>query len=87
MNICGVLVHANPAKVDTVLAALAGLPGVEMHQTGSGGRIVVTVEDGGNTTALDTMAAIHRLDGIVAASLVYHHFEPEMPAISAVAPA
>ena len=27
-------------------------------------------------TGIDTLRDIHRLDGIVAASLIYHHFEP-----------
>jgi len=85
MNVCGVLIHANPRKVEAVLAALGALPGVEVHQTGTGGRIVATVEDEDGRAALDTMAAIHRLDGIVAASLVYHHFEPE-PAAGGAAP-
>jgi len=82
MNICGVLVHAFPAKVAAVCTGLAGLDGVEIHQTASGGRIVVTVEDTDATSAIDTLAAIHRLDGIVAASLVYHHFEPAAEAAS-----
>ena len=80
MNICGVLVHVMPAKVDAIATALGGLAGVEVHQRAGDGRIVVTVEDTATSTALDTMASIHRLDGIVAASLVYHHFEPETAA-------
>lgn len=77
MNICGVLVHANPAKVANVLVDLDHMTGVEVHKTAPGGRIVLTVEDTASATALDTMVAINRLDGIVAASLVYHHFEPD----------
>lgn len=75
MNICGVLIHAIPARLDAIEASLAGMPGVEVHQRADGGRLIVTVEDTAATTAFDTMTAIHRLDGIVAASLVYHHFE------------
>lgn len=77
MNLCGVLIHANPRRVADVMRELAPLDGVEVHQTAPGGRIVVTVEDTARTTALDTMASIHRLDGVVAASLIYHHFEPD----------
>lgn len=77
MNICGVLVHATPAKFEAIQADLALMDGVEVHHTAAGGRIVVTVEDTERTTALDAMSAIHRLDGIVAASLIYHHFEPD----------
>lgn len=76
MNICGVLVHALPTKVPEVVAALGALPGVEVHETAEGGRVVVTVEDTEKALAIDTLAAIHRLDGIVAAALVYHQFDP-----------
>ena len=77
MNVCGVLVHALPARVPTVVSALRSLTGVDVHGTADGGRIVVTVEDTPSLTALDAMAAIHRLDGVVAATLVYHNFEPD----------
>ncbi len=76
MNICGVLVHAVPARSKNVVDELSALSGVEVHQTGSGGRIVLTVEDTDERPAIDTLRDIHRLDGIVAASLIYHHFEP-----------
>ena len=75
MNICGVLIHANPSKVANVLAALGELPGVDVTRR-AGGRIVTTIEDTGEALALHTLTQIHRLDGIVAASLVYHHFDP-----------
>lgn len=77
MNICGVLVHANPAKLPAVVVGLAALPGVEVHETAAGGRIVVTAEDTDTTLALDTLGTIHRLDGVIAAALVYHHFDPQ----------
>ncbi len=76
MNICGVLVHANPARMSAVLSGLESLDGVEVHDRSGDGRVVVTVEDTERTTALDTLTQIHRLDGIVAAALVYHHFDP-----------
>jgi periplasmic nitrate reductase NapD len=76
MNVCGVLVHANPAKTDDVIEAMRALDGLEVHRTADAGRIIVTVEDTDQTLALDTLTAIHKLDGIVAASLVYHCFDP-----------
>ena len=76
MNICGVLVHAMPDKLDAVVGALAALDGVEVHRTADGGRVVASVEATADSLAIDTLASIHRLDGIVAAALVYHHFEP-----------
>lgn len=77
MNICGVLVQTDPARTSSVAAVLATLDGVEVHQTGEGGRIVVTVEDTAQAVAIDSLRTIQRLDGVVAASLVYHHFDPE----------
>ncbi len=76
MNVCGVLVHAIPDKCDAVVDSLSMLAGVEVHHTAEEGRIVVTVEDYGDVLAIDTLTEIHKLDGIVAATLVYHQYEP-----------
>jgi nitrate reductase NapD len=75
MNICGVLIHAHPAKLEAVKAALLNMSGTEIHDEAHGSRLVVTVEDTAESSAFNTLTDIHRLDGIVAASLVYHHFE------------
>lgn len=77
MNICGMLVHALPDRQAQVVELAMALPGVEVHEVAGAGRIVLTVEDSAAGSAFDTMTAIHRLDGVVAAGLVYHHFEPE----------
>ncbi len=76
MNICGVLVHAMPSRADQVCEALAALDGVEVHQVAKGARIVLTLEDTPTSMAVDQLASIHRINGVVAAALVYHHFEP-----------
>lgn len=75
-NMCGVLVHAVPQRATLVAEALKGLPGVEVHTIAEHGRIVVTVEDTDQALAIDQLSAIHRLDGVVAAALIYHQFEP-----------
>jgi nitrate reductase NapD len=79
MNICGVLVHARPEAVEEVAGALVRLPGVELHARAEGARLIATVEDTPDGAALDGLAAIHTLPGVVAATLVYHHFEPDSP--------
>lgn len=76
MNVCGVLVHANEKKLDGIIAAMRNFDGLEVHQTAPGGRVVITVEDTKTTRALDTLTAVHKLSGVIAASLVYHSFEP-----------
>ena len=77
MNICGVLVHAMPAVADEVAAALENLPGVELHMRADAGRLIVTIEDTDQTSAVDGLAKIHALPGVVSAALVYHQFEPD----------
>lgn len=86
MNICGVLVHAIPAETDAVAAGLGALGGVEVHQREPDGRIVVTVEDTATAPAIDTISAIQRFKGVVAASLVYHHFDADAEAAASNRP-
>lgn len=77
MNICGVLVHAHPDHGKEVARAIREIAGAELHHTTPDGRMVVTVEDSGETSAGDMVLALHRLRGVLSAALVYHHFEPQ----------
>ena len=74
MNIAGVVIHARPEKLAGVEAQLMELPGVEVHATAEDGRMVVTVEDEESRMG-DTVMAFHNVDGVLSASLIYHHFE------------
>jgi len=75
MNISGILVHAQPQKISKVQAALTALDGVEVHGRSEDGRLVVTIEDDDDSQAADTMLKMHRLEGVLSATLVYHNFE------------
>lgn len=86
MNICGVLVHAVPSRLASVVDALTAFDGVDVHRSAEGGRLVVTIEDTHSRAAIDTLRELHRVDGVVAASLIYHHFEPEDGASDEAAP-
>jgi nitrate reductase NapD len=74
MNISGVLVHSKPEQVDAVKSQLSNLSGVEVHVTTDDGRLVVTIE---NDTGpmIDTMNSFHDIEGVLSASLIYHHFD------------
>lgn len=76
MNICGILVHTQPERTADVASALQGIPGSELHGHTEDGRLIVTVEDTAAARAFDGLTSIHALPGVVAAALVYHHFEP-----------
>lgn len=77
-NVCGVLVHALAGGTAIARAALAALPGTEIHQESADGRFVLTVEDaadegGAPVPAALTLATLHTVDGVASAALIYHH--------------
>ena len=74
-NICGVVVHTRPEQISSVHARLTKLPGVEVHGSTSNGRLIVTVEDSADSACVDTLSALHRVSGVISASLVYQHGE------------
>jgi periplasmic nitrate reductase NapD len=71
-NVCGLVVHVRPDLSEALQARIAALPGVEIHLAAEAGRLVVTAVDEGGTLALDQIAAINRIPGVVSTSLVYH---------------
>lgn len=77
MNISGILIHANPGKVDTVSTALQEFPGLEVHAATDDGRLIVTLDCDDNGAAADSLIKMNGLDGVLNASLVYHNFEPD----------
>lgn len=84
MNICGVLVHVRPGWLERVCTAMATLPGVEVHHATGDHRLIVTVEEAEEARAGETLVALHRIEGVLSAGLVYHHAEPEEGSDAAV---
>lgn len=75
INICGIVIHLTPARAPALRAEIAGMTGVEIHADDGAARVVATVVDDGETLALEQIAAINRLPGVVSTSLVYHAFD------------
>jgi nitrate reductase NapD len=75
INVCGIVVHLAPERAQMALEGLAALPGVEIVGQTEEGRIALTAIDTAETLALDQLTAMHRLPGVVSASLAYHAFE------------
>lgn len=75
MNICGVLIRSEPGNEVAVSVILSNIEGVEVHQTADQGRIVITIEDTPNASAIDTLRAVDAIKGVIASSLVFHNFE------------
>ena len=74
---CGVLVHTRPGAAKRLSTTLASLPGVEVHAADRD-RLVVTVEGSPGQSCIDTISQLHTIDGVLCASLVYQHTEPQL---------
>jgi len=74
-HIASVLVQAWPNKIPTIESALTRLAGVESHGSSDAGKLILTLEAENNTALVETMNRIEMVDGVVTASLVYHHTE------------
>jgi len=77
MNICGILVHAHPEGFEVVRQRLTDVPGVEVHGISDEGRAVVTLEDENEDQLADSMHAIQTMEGVLSASMIYHHREED----------
>lgn len=77
LNICGVAVYLAPDAAGDLTDRILALPGVELEAASGDNRLAVTIIDTPATMAIDQIAAIHRLPGVVAASLIFHAFDDE----------
>lgn len=76
-NVCGVLVHTVPERLEAAKRGLLALPGVEIHLEADQSRLVVTVEDVDGVPASLTLSKFTAIEGVVSAALVYHHCETD----------
>ena len=78
-SICGVLVHARTSLIDKVKSQLETISGVEVHTATDNGRLIVTVESEDRRFVADTISNLHKIDGVLSASMVYQ-FSDEITA-------
>jgi nitrate reductase NapD len=79
-NVCGVVIHVAPGRLEAARAAIAALPGVELHAEADQGRLVATAVDTETTMAIDQLAAINCIPGVVSTTLAYHAMDDEADA-------
>ena len=77
MNICGILVHAQPTNFDAVRENLLSVNGVEIHGMSDEGRVVITLEEDDENAMADSLHRVQRLEGVISASMIYHHNEED----------
>ena len=73
-HLASLLLHVRPERQAMVRAAIATLPGTELHIE-QPGKMVVTVEGPHEGWIADRMTALHLLDGVFSAVMVFHHID------------
>lgn len=76
IHISSLVVHSRPSQATTVAARIREMPGVEIRGGVAAGKLVVTLETASEAEVVERLNAIQLLDGVLAATLVFHHFEP-----------
>ncbi|PWC39127.1 chaperone NapD [Azospirillum sp. TSO35-2] len=73
-HLASLLLHVRPDRQAMVRAAMATMPGTELH-IDQPGKMVVTVEGPHEGWIADRMTALHLLDGVFSAVMVFHHID------------
>jgi periplasmic nitrate reductase NapD len=73
-HVSSLVVHVRPEKAPAVRAEMARMPGVEVHAE-EAGKIIITLETDTEADIVARLNDISLLDGVMSATLVFHHFE------------
>jgi periplasmic nitrate reductase NapD len=76
-HISSLLVHARPDRTAAIDAAISGIAGAEIHGVSPEGKLIVTLETDGTGPISDALSAISSMDGVLAATLVFHYFDTD----------
>lgn len=74
-HIASVLVQGWPDKIPAIETELTRLVGVESHGFSENGKLILTLEAEDDSDLVELMNRVETADGVVTASLVYHHAE------------
>ena len=74
-HISSFVVRCLPEKLRDIMAAVAALPGVEIHGNDGCGKFIALLELESDRMLMDTITAIELIKGVVNTSMVYHHAE------------
>jgi nitrate reductase NapD len=77
MNISSVIVIPRPERVAAVTEGLRQIEGVDVAAVSPEGKIIVTLETEGDGETVAMYEGISLMDGVMSASMVYHHKEDE----------
>ena len=72
-HIASAIVLARPERLPAVLDAINALDGAEIHAATPEGKVILTLETDREQEILNHLNAISLLDGVLSATLVFHH--------------
>jgi len=75
LHIASLYVQAWPERIDGLVPLLNHLDGVEVHDTDTRGRMILTIEIPSDAALLNTISKIEQTEGVITASLVFHQIE------------
>lgn len=75
-HISSLLVHVRPERQQAIATLIAALPGAELAQSPKPGKLILTLETADTFEIMERLEAINGMPGVIAATLVYHQWEP-----------
>ncbi|HTY03945.1 MAG TPA: chaperone NapD [Rhodocyclaceae bacterium] len=84
MNLSSLIVIPHPDRVESLVAALGALDGVDIAAVSQEGKVIATIEADSDRETIETYELISQLDGLLSASMVYHQSEIEPEEVIAV---
>ncbi|WP_165943595.1 chaperone NapD [Roseicella aquatilis] len=78
-HVSSLVVHCRREHAGTAAAAIEAMEGLEVHGGIAEGKLVVTLETTSEAAIVERLNAIQVMDGVLAATLVFHHAEPIEP--------
>ncbi|MBJ6127434.1 chaperone NapD [Microvirga splendida] len=75
-HISSLVVHSRSDRVQAIIEGIRSLEGAEVHGGADTGKLIVTLETDTEGQVVERINTIQLLDGVLAATLVFHHFEP-----------
>jgi nitrate reductase NapD len=73
VHISSLVVHAAPARMQSIQNAIEAMSGAMVHGSSPNGKLVVTLDADSADEMLSMVNTIQRTDGVLSAALVYQY--------------
>jgi nitrate reductase NapD len=81
-HVSSLVVHSRPDCAAAIASTIGTMPGMEVHGGVAEGKLVVTLETASEGEIVERLNTVQLLDGVLAATLVFHQFETATPSPS-----